>query len=147
MKTARIQTAFKKASVVLAALILFTASAQAQNSGKYDSAYWKKFTNNLIAGFSHDCEGVRNSSIYFAGRYKIKGTTDALIDLLEKEENPKTRGLIVYSLFMIGEEKGLSKIYKLAADKKDEYFRKAFGEIINEFEPAKEIAAYSPKGQ
>ena len=103
----------------------------------------EKFTKNLIAGIFNGNEGVKNTAIYFAGYYKLKGTTDSLIQQLEKEENPKTRRLIVYSLFMIGEEKGISAIYELAADEKDEYFRKAFGEIINEYNTAKEITVYS----
>jgi len=135
MKTTRIQTVFNKVVVVITALILFTASAQAQNSEKCKSAYKEKFTKNLIAGILQSNEGLKNSAIYFAGHYKMKGTTDALIQQLKKEESAKTRRLIVYSLFMIGEEKGISAIYELAADERDEYIRTGFSEVINEFEP------------
>ena len=147
MKAVKIQSALKVTCFITIAMVLFAASLQAQNSGRYKSAYQEKFTKNLIAGILHNNQGIKNCAIYFAGYYKVKGTTDALIQQLKKEENDKTRGLIVYSLFMIGEKDGLSAVYRLSAEERDKYLKNGFNKVINEYDSTESVAAYSSPGK
>ena len=55
--------------------------------------------------------GVAQHAIYMAGYYKFLWTVDPLINILnDSSKEDDTRILAAYSLFMIGDEKGLLAI-------------------------------------
>ncbi len=66
---------------------------------KAQSSNYKNINKNSIAtlkeGIHSENRGVKKSSIYMAGLYKIEEAVDALIDKLKTEEDPDTRILKV----------------------------------------------------
>ena len=79
-------------------------------------------------------------AIYFAGKYKVTGVTKALVKQLKKEESPKTRALIIYSLLMTGNDNGISAAYQYANGEMDEYIRKVFSDVTAEFDTVRSVA-------
>lgn len=92
-------------AVLLAAVL--TGSVYAQKQSIKDVTSNKYALENLVAGIQSDNTGVKRSSIYFAGKYRIAEAEEALIDQLKVEEDPSTRILIALVLFEMGSEKGL----------------------------------------
>ena len=117
-------------TVVLVAIILSVKplSAQKVTGDKHDVA-----VANLIKGINSENKGLERSSIYIAGRDKVTGAVDALIERLNNEDDPSTRILIAVSLFEIRDSKGLDAIKDLSAKDKSEKVRSISGLIYNEY--------------
>lgn len=117
-------------TVVLVAIILSVKplSAQKVTGDKHDVA-----VANLIKGINSENKGLERSSIYIAGRDKVTGAVDALIERLNNEDDPSTRILIAVSLFEIRDSKGLDAIKELAGKDKSEKVRSISGLIYNEY--------------
>ena len=113
-------------------LLLFVSSLHAQNVSIKDLSTNKYALQNLLAGIKSDNEGVKRSCIYFAGKYRIAETEAALIEQLDKEENPGTRILIALVLYGLGSEEGLELIKKLAVDDENLEVRRMSTHIQNE---------------
>jgi HEAT repeat protein len=95
--------------LVLSVLVLAdTAGVKAQSSN------YKNVTQNSIETLKHGIKsenlGVRRSSIYMAGLYKINEVVDVLVEQLQKEKDPSTRVLIALSLYNIGNPKGMEAV-------------------------------------
>ena len=82
---------------------------------------------NLKAGINSDNIGVRKSSIYFTGKYKIKEVVDCLTERLEIENEPSIRLLIAYSLYEINDDEGMEAVKQLSLkDKNSEVKRMSY---------------------
>lgn len=89
--------------------------------------------DNLKMGIHSENEGVKKSTIYFAGQYKIKETAADLINQLENEENASVRVLIALALFEIGSEDGIEAVRKLSVNDRNPKVRTMAAFIYDEF--------------
>lgn len=105
-----------KSITALAVLLVIALNAniglQAQ-SNKYKNVTQQSI-ETLKQGIKSDNPGLRKSSIYMAGLYKIDEAVDALTAQLSKEKNPGTRILIALSLYNIGDPEGMEAVKDLA---------------------------------
>jgi HEAT repeat protein len=126
MKKTRFLTA-----VLLAAVL--TGSVYAQKNSIKDVTTNQYALQNLVAGIQSDNTGVKRSSIYFAGKYRIAETESALIAQLKQEKDPSTRILIALVLYEMGSEEGLIEVKKLSMNDKDAKVRRMATQIYNEY--------------
>jgi len=126
MKTTRFLTA-----VLLA--VLLTGSSYAQKNSINDLTSNKYALQNLVAGIQSENTGVKRSSIYFAGKYRIAETESALIAQLKQEKDPSTRILIALVLYEMGSVEGLIAVKELAQNDKDAKVRRMSTQIYNEY--------------
>jgi hypothetical protein len=126
MKTTRFLTA-----ILLAAAL--TGSVFAQKNSIKDVTTNKYALQNLVAGIHSDNTGLKRSSIYFAGKYRIAETEDVLIAQLKEEKVPSTRILIALVLYEMGSEEGLIEVKKLSMNDKDAKVRRMTTQIYNEY--------------
>ncbi len=125
-KTSRFLTA------VLFAAVL-TGSVYAQKNSIKDVTPNKHALENLVAGIHSDNTGVKRSAIYFAGKYRIAETEEALIAQLKNENDSSTRILIAIVLFEMGSEEGLLEVKDLSMKDKDAKVRRMAAQIYNEY--------------
>ena len=118
-------------TVLLAAVLMVNGFAQ-KNSIK-DITDNKYALRNLVAGIQSENNGVKRSSIYFAGKYRIAETESALIDQLKEEKDPSTRILIALVLYEMGSGEGLMEVQKLSINDKDAKVRRMATQIYNEY--------------
>ncbi len=104
--------------LVLSLLVLtcsFSVNAQSSN--------YKNVTKNSIEtlkqGIKSDNEGVRKSSIYMAGLYKIDEVVDVLVDQLHREKDSNTKVLIALALYNIGNPEGIDAVKDLSEKDQD----------------------------
>jgi len=119
-------------SVTLAATLLIGAGF-AQKNSSIDLTAHKYAMQNLVAGIHSDNDGVRRSSIYLAGYYRITETEDALIDQLAVEKNTSTKILISLVLFELGSEKGMQEVKNISEIDGDAKVRRMATQIYNEY--------------
>ena len=119
--------------ILVMAMILPASFALAQNNSIKDVTNQKYALDNLLAGIKSENDGVRRSSIYFAGKYKIAEAEQALIEQLKNEPNPETRTLIAFVLYELGSEEGLVEVKKLARSDVDPQVRRMSKHLINEY--------------
>jgi len=89
--------------------------------------------NNLKLGINSDNDGVRKSSIYYAGKYRIAEVVSCLVERLENEEEPFVRLLIAYSLYEIKDVEGMKAVKDLSIDDSDEKVKRICNNIYQEF--------------
>jgi HEAT repeat protein len=118
-------------AVLLAAVL--TGSVYAQKNSIKDVTTNKHALQNLVAGIHSDNTGVKRSSIYFAGKYRITETEDALIEQLKNEKDASTRILIALVLYEMGSKEGLLEIKNLSLNDEDAKVRRMSTHIYNEY--------------
>jgi HEAT repeat protein len=109
MKTSRKQTA-----VVVALFLLLVTGINinlfAQPIPITDVTKNEYALDNLKSGINSENIGVRKSSIYFAGKYRIAEVVNCLVERLENEEEASIRLLIAYSLYEIKDSDGMNAV-------------------------------------
>lgn len=118
--------------VLLAAVLLLSSSALAQKQPIKNVTSNKYALQNLIAGIQSENDGVRRSSIYFAGKYRIAEVEEVLINQLKKEDDPSTRILIALVLYEMGSIEGLITVQELAVNDENDRVRRMATHIYNE---------------
>jgi hypothetical protein len=88
---------------------------------------------NLLEGIKSENNGVKRSSIYFVGKYRIAEAEEVLIEQLNREQNPDDRILIALVLYKLQSEDGLLAVKKMAASDKDQKVRRMSTHIYNEY--------------
>lgn len=88
---------------------------------------------NLIIGIKSENIGLMKSSVYFAGKYQLKETVPALIDRLKCAKDPNCKVLIALSLYIIGEEEGITAIQQLVTENDNAYVKHMLNAICNEY--------------
>lgn len=88
---------------------------------------------NLLNGIHSENEGVRKSSIYFAGKYKVEEAAYDLIDQLKNEENSSIRVLIALALFEMESKDGLEAVKNLSLSDDDLKVRTMASFIYDEY--------------
>jgi len=89
--------------------------------------------DNLKLGINSDNDGVRKSSIYYAGKYRIAEVVNCLVERLEKEDIPSVRLLIAYSLYEIKDAEGMKAVKDLSINDSDEKVKRICNNIYQEF--------------
>lgn len=121
-------------SVVFISVVLFsTTMVNAQMNSVHSLTANKYALQNLIAGIHSDNTGVKRSSIYFAGKYKIAEAESALIHQLGNEKDASTRILIALVLYEMGSEDGLLEVQKLSKEDIDPKVRRMSTQIYYEY--------------
>ncbi|MGB5895881.1 MAG: HEAT repeat domain-containing protein [Ignavibacteriaceae bacterium] len=105
----------------------------AQTNSISDITNYKYALKNLLENIKSDNDGVKRSSIYFIGYYRITEAEEALIEQLEKERNPSNRILIALVLYELGSEDGLLEVKKLASNDDNQKVRRLSTHIYNEY--------------
>ena len=129
--------ALLKTKLVLSLLSLLFVTTFGQTISQPNSI--KDITNNkyalfnLFNGIKSENDGVRRSSIYFAGKYRISDTEQVLIEQLKEEQNPSNRILIALVLYKLGSADGLLKVKKLASNDDNQKVRRMSTHIYNEY--------------
>lgn len=113
--------------------VLLMSSGFAQKNSIKDVTPNKHALENLVAGIHSDNTGVKRSAIYFAGKYRIAETEEALIAQLKNEKDASTRILIAIVLFEMGSEEGLLEVKDLSLNDEDAKVRRMAMQIYNEY--------------
>ncbi len=123
--------------VVLFLLIILNASAgiQAQNSRHKNIS--ASSLESLKEGIKSDNKGLKRSSIYMAGLYKIDEAVETLAEQLEKEKDAGTRILIALSLYNIGDPDGMEAVKKLSFKDSDKEVKRMSTALYREFADSK----------
>jgi HEAT repeat protein len=118
-------------AVLLAAIL--TGSVYAQKNSIKDVTPNNYALQNLVAGIHSDNTGVKRSAIYFAGKYRIAETEEALITQLKEENDPSTRILIALVLYEMGSEEGLFEVKDLSQNDENVKVRRMATQIYSEY--------------
>ena len=119
--------------VLLLTIFLLSSAAIAQKQSIGDVTTNEHALNNLITGIQSENDGLKRSSIYFAGKYRIAEVENILINQLQKEEDPSTRILIALVLYEMGSIEGLLVVQRLAQNDDNERVRRMATHIYNEY--------------
>jgi len=126
-----------RTKLVIASLsLLFVATAgeiTAQTNSIKEITNNKYALDNLLDGIKSDNDGVKRSSIYFVGKYRIAEAEEVLIEQLKEEQNPSNKILIAFVLYELGSEQGLLAVKKLADNDDNQKVRRMSTHIYNEY--------------
>jgi HEAT repeat protein len=132
MKTSRKQTA----AVVSLILLLVTGinmNLFAQPIPIADVTKNVYALDNLKSGINSENIGVRKSSIYFAGKYRIAEVVNCLVERLENEEEASIRLLIAYSLYEIKDSEGMNAVKELSIKDNDIKVKRMSSNLYEEY--------------
>lgn len=120
-------------SLVVLLMVMLTASAgiQAQSS-RYKNISASSL-ETLKEGIKSDNKGLKRSSIYMAGLYKIDEAVETLTGQLEREKDAGTRVLIALSLYNIGDPDGMEAVKKLSLRDSDLEVKRMSTALYREF--------------
>jgi HEAT repeat protein len=118
-------------TMLLAMLLSFNIAAQPNSIS--DLTKNKYALDNLKADINSENIGVRKSSIYFAGKYKILELVDCLVERLENENESSIRLLIAYSLYEIKDAEGMKAVKELSSLDKDAKVKRMSKNLYNAF--------------
>ena len=134
MKTTQLHSAEKLYFVLIAILFFFLVSESIGQTKMVSEMTKQKYAlQNIIMGIHSENEGVRESSIYFAGKYRFIDTEDALISQLKVEEDSDLKILIGLALFRMNSEKGMKELLTLAVKDEDSRVKRMSQAIYNEY--------------
>ena len=134
MKTTLLHSSEKLYFALVAILfVLLVTDTFGQSQKISDMTNHKYALQNLEMGIQSENEGVRESSIYFAGKYRFIDTEDALIKQLKVEKESDIKVLIGLALFRMSSEKGMNELEKLASIDENPRVRRMGYAIFNEF--------------
>jgi len=115
------------------ALVLLSTNSEAQSISIKELTNSKYALDNLIAGIKSENCGIKRSSIYFAGKYRIKEVKDVLLDQLKNENESCTRILIAMVLYEMGSTDGLLLVRDLIQTDEDVKVRRMATHIYYEY--------------
>ena len=113
--------------------LLFTTVLNAQKTITKTELKQKRMIGNLVNGINSDNEGLKRSVIYYAGKYKVEESVDALVDQLEMETSTENKYLISLSLYLIGNYKGIEAVKKVAAFDNDPRAKRLAAAVYYEY--------------
>jgi hypothetical protein len=120
------------AMVVSFSLLVFTVSFG--QTRRLSSMTNNKYAlQNLEMGIQSLNGSVRKSAIYFAGKYEIIESEDALINQLKYETKAELKALIGLSLFSMKSEKGIKELQNLVSTDMNLKVRRMCHAILNAY--------------
>ncbi|MFH0736650.1 MAG: HEAT repeat domain-containing protein [bacterium] len=114
--------------VIFIYLLISCAVLMAQEKPK--AVIQNRHVKTLLCGINSSNMGLRKSSIYFAGKYKIEEAIEPLSKQLLKEKDETIKYLIVISLSKIGSEKSLEVIKQMCKTEKSQKFKNIGYQIV-----------------
>lgn len=102
-------------AVLIGGMLMVSTLAYAKNDPFELNRMNKNAVENLKTGIKSENTGLKKSSIYFAGLYRVSETVPALTEQMKKESDPKTRILIALVLYKIGDERSIDLVKEMAA--------------------------------
>ncbi|MCX6150736.1 MAG: HEAT repeat domain-containing protein [Ignavibacteriales bacterium] len=138
-------TKFFLIAVALTAIYANAYSACDPISNKVDKT--KAAIENLKLGIKSENNGLRRSSIYMVGKYKLSELKNELMEQLKKETFPSNRILIALSLYQIGEADGIDLVKTFAEKDNDQKVRRMCTAIYNEYLKVMGIVQISEVGK
>jgi len=134
MKTTQLHSTEKLYFVLVAILFFFLVSESIGQTKMVSEMTKHKYAlQNIIMGIHSENEGVRESSIYFAGKYRFIDTEDALINQLKVEKDSDIKVLIGLALFRMNSEKGMNELQMLTKKDPNPRVRRMSRAIYNEY--------------
>lgn len=134
MKTTLLNRAENLYFLLVAILFFFLVTDSfGQNQKISDLSKHKYALENLEMGIKSENEGVRESSVYFAGQYRFIDTEDTLIAQLKVEKKSDIRVLIGLALYRMNSEKGMNELQKLALNDENSRVRRMSSAIYSEY--------------
>lgn len=101
-------------TLVFSLCVLFAANSFGQIHKIADMTNSKFALQNLEMGIQSLNKGVRESAIYFAGKYRFIETETALINQLNVETECDIKLLIGLALFRMKSKNGMNELHELA---------------------------------
>lgn len=118
-------------------VVLLVIALNADIGLQAQSNKYKNITQHSIEtlkqGIKSDNPGLRKSSIYMAGLYKIDEAVDALTEQLAKEKSSGTKILIALALYNIGNPDGMEAVKELAKRDSDKEVKRMSTVLYREF--------------
>ena len=134
MKATLLNKVEKLYAILVAILfVLLVTDSFGQNQRISEVSKHKYALQNLEMGIQSDNNGVRESSIYFAGKYRFVDAEDALIKQLKVEKDSDIKVLIGLALFRMNSEKGMNEIQRLASVDENPRVKRMSQAIYNEY--------------
>jgi len=134
MKTTLLHSSEKFYFALVAILfVLLVTDTFGQNQKISELSKHKYALQNLVKGIHSENEGVRESSIYFAGQYRFIDTENALIEQLKVEKNSDIKVLIGLALFRMNSGKGMNELQMLTKKDSNPRVRRMSQAIYNEY--------------
>jgi len=100
-------------------LLSITSNAQDLSNLHFN----EKALGNLVMGVTSENEGLKRSSIYYAGKYRVSELSNVILDEMKNETNPEMRCLMAMSLYKIKDADAMDYITKLARYESDKKVR------------------------
>lgn len=132
-------TFVKNALLTVMAVLVLTSATMGQSAKNAYPTFKENSIKNLIIGIKSENDGLRKSSIYFAGLYQVNEAVEALVDQFKVEKNPNNRVLIALVLYKIGDEKGMDAIYAAAVKDADLKVKRICSAIAEEYNANKTV--------
>jgi hypothetical protein len=114
-------------------LVLLVSESSGQNKQISDLSNHKYALQNLVMGIHSENEGVRESAIYLAGKYRFVETENELIKQLKMEKEADIKVLIGLALFRMNSEKGMNELQVLSEKDSNSKVRRMSKAIFNEY--------------
>jgi hypothetical protein len=111
-------------AVLIGGILMVSSIAYAKNDPSDINMKNKNAIENLKVGIKSDNSGLRKSSIYFAGYYRVAETVPVLTEQIKKESDPRTKILIALVLYKIGDEKSIDLVREMAVKDKNPEVRR-----------------------
>jgi HEAT repeat protein len=135
------------AALLMGGMLLVGSFGYAKNNPSDLNKITKQAVENLKVGIKSDNAGLKRSSIYFAGYFRISETVPVLTETLKKESDPKTRILIALVLYKIGDGRGIDLVKEMAENDSNEEVRRMCTCIYSAYlDGNNDIAALSRMG-
>lgn len=123
----------KKGMLILFTMAILTNSTYADLQNELKCRDKNAAIANLIHGIKSDNLGLMKSSVYFAGKYRVKEAVPVLIEELNSAKDSNCKVLIALSLYLIGDEDGIEAVYKIAKTDRNNRVRHMCNAIYAEF--------------
>jgi HEAT repeat protein len=116
-------------------LILFTSFTPATEPAKKISGLDAELINeNLLEGVKSDNLGLRISSAYYLGEYKVEKAVIPLLKMLHLDKEPAARIQAALSLIKIGNLKGVFMVKQAAKFDESKWVRNLCSKFYNAFQ-------------
>ncbi|GJQ64574.1 MAG: hypothetical protein SCALA702_36270 [Melioribacteraceae bacterium] len=107
-------------TVIISMILSFTTSAQDLATANFT----EKSIGNLEMGISSDNYGLKRSSIYFAGKYRVAEVADVMLDEMKRSDDVNIKCLMAVALYQIKDDHAMEYIVKLSRYASDSKLRK-----------------------
>ncbi len=112
-------------------LFLVSNSFLAQSSASEENLELPELaTLNILSGLQSDNYGLKMSSIYLAGKYKITDVSKELVKEMKVSDNEEVCQMLVWSLYQIGDESCCNEMRSIIENHPSEKI-KSFYESMN----------------